>query len=158
MAVKKKKKATKQKPGPHKDTPGVSPNSGFAPPEKNRWKKGVSGNPDGGRKHDPEIRKLKALTKKEIAEVGELILMGNFQELLRMRDEVKNLKSEDSALKVMIAAVAMRVVSKGDMVALDTLLNRLVGKVKDEIDLSGTLTSNSRVVVSLPSNGREAPK
>jgi hypothetical protein len=37
----------------------------------------------------------------------------------------------------MVASVALKIISKGDMYALDVLLNRLIGKVKDEVLLTG---------------------
>lgn len=115
--------------------------------KEKQFKKGKSGNPLGGKLHDSEMRMLKKLTKEELKEVGNLVLMNNVDELRKIgRDP------NASALKTMLASVCVRVISKGDMQAFDTLLNRLIGKVKDEIEHTG---SNLRVNLTLPRNGTE---
>jgi hypothetical protein len=112
------------------------------------YKKGQSGNPNG-RPHDPpELKKLKNLTKAELVDVGNMVVKGDFEALKRL---AKNPKA--TVLQRMLAAVAQKVIEKGDMHSLDILLNRMVGRVKEEV----ALTSNiPQVVVNLPSNGREA--
>lgn len=95
-----------------------------------QFKKGQSGNPLGGRAHDPVMRALKRLTKDELKEVGSLLLRGNLDALKEVSQDKKA-----NVLKVMLASVCVRVMKQGDMHALDILLNRLVGKVKDEVDV-----------------------
>jgi hypothetical protein len=129
---------------------GASPRSGFIPPVHARWKPGQSGNPAGGPKDPPEIKKIKNLTKIELIEVANLIIKGNLDELMDLKDN-----PDASVLQVMIAGVAIRVMKKGDMTALDILLNRLIGKVKDEIDINGDIKM-PQIIVKLPSNGKEA--
>lgn len=114
------------------------------------WKKGQSGNPAGARKHDPELKRLKNLTKHELIEIGNLVIKGNVAELKAIASNPKA-----TVIQTMLAAVSVKIISKGDMGALDVLLNRLVGKVKDE---QAIVVSPGQVVVSLPSNGREAPE
>ncbi len=55
----------------------------------------------------------------------------------------------------MIASVAVRIIQGGDMHALDILLNRLVGKVKDEV-MQQMEIRTPQVIVTLPDNGRSA--
>ncbi len=92
------------------------------------WKKGQSGNPLGGKLHNKEIKKIKALTKKQLAEIGSVMLNGTVQDL----DKLKKDKTQ-SVLKHMLASVAHNAVTNGDTNALETLLNRIIGKVKEEV-------------------------
>ncbi len=112
------------------------------------WKKGQSGNPAGGRVLLPEEKLFKNLTKKELVEVGNYVIKGDLNALKKMAS-----RPGATVLQIMLAAVCIKVIQKGDMHQLDILLNRLVGKVRDEIHATGTV--DARVIVSLPSNGRE---
>lgn len=114
---------------------------------------GQSGNPSGRPKVAPELIAIKNLTEKELIEIGNLVIKGNIQAL---KDVQKD--PEATVIKVMIAAVAVKIISKGDMGALDVLLNRLVGKVKDKLDIKSLNTTPARVIVTMPSNGKEAKK
>lgn len=118
------------------------------PPEHSRFKPGQSGNPLGGKLHDPALKAVKNLTKKELAEIGNLVVKGDVAMLRELAED-----EGETVLKRMVASVCFRVIDFGDMGALDTLLNRLVGKVKDEVKHEGDV---ARVIVTLPSNGREA--
>jgi hypothetical protein len=93
-----------------------------------QFKKGQSGNPSGRTKLGKEMCKLMRLTRREIADVGSLIVKGSYAQLEKI-DKDKN----ETVLRRMMASVAIRSVKKGDYGALDALLNRLVGKVKDEV-------------------------
>lgn len=111
-------------------------------------KKGQVLNPKGGQAHDPHLKLIKMLTQKELAEIGNLVIKNNL-------DALKAIAKDKNAtvIKVMLAAVAVKVIEKGDMHALDILLNRLVGKVKEQVEHLGNVAP--QVVVTLPSNGRE---
>ena len=115
------------------------------------FKKGVSGNPAGGKKHNPELKAIKNLTQKELIDVSNMVLKGTMEELLDIRED-----SESTVLQRMLAAVAVRVMKKGDMHAMDILLNRMIGKVKDKIDVNNLNSTPARVIVTMPSNGKEA--
>lgn len=123
------------------------------PPEHYRFKKGQSGNPSGMAKHDNDIRKIKRLTNKELAEVANIVIKGDVDEL---RAIVANPKS--TVLAVMMGAVAIKIIEKGDMHSLDILLNRLLGRVKENVKINGNLEINNApqvVRLRLPDNGRE---
>ncbi len=117
---------------------------------KRKWKKGQSGNPGGKVPEPPELKKLKHLTKLELVEIGNLIIKGDRNEL-----EKKAKDKGSTVIQSMMAAIAKRVIDDGDMVALDRLLDRLIGKVKDEVEFSGNVLNAPQVIVTLPSNGRE---
>ena len=122
------------------------------PPEHTRWQKGQSGNPKGYQGDPPELKAIKKLTKAELVDIGTLVVKGDVASLKAI---AKNEKA--SVLRVMIAAVAVKVIQKGDMHALDVLLNRLIGKVKDEILHQGDINL-PQVIVTLPDNGRKKPE
>lgn len=115
-----------------------------------KWKKGQSGNPLGGKLHDPDLKRLKNLTKAELVDVGNLIIRGSYMELEKLSKDPK-----ESALRRMVAAQAMRAINSGDTHAFEAILNRLVGKVKDEI-MQQMEIRTPQVIVTLPDNGRSA--
>lgn len=120
------------------------------PPQAHWWKPGQSGNPSGRPPEDPALRAVKMMTKAELGKIGQLILDGDYETLVELAAD-----KEASVLTQMFASVCLRIINKGDASALDMLLNRIVGKVKDEIEHSGN-GQLAKVIVTLPSNGREA--
>lgn len=118
--------------------------------EKTRWQKGQSGNSKGRPPDGEALRMMKRLTKEELIEVGELVIMNNVAELKRLRKD-----DTCSVLKGMFVGVCLRIMRDGSMENFDRLISRFIGKVKDELDVTHTGEVKSRVVVMLPSNGRE---
>lgn len=108
------------------------------PNPKYRFPKGKSGNPLGGKLHNPVLRKIRKLTMDEVAELGAFIITKNVTELKKIiADAQKNPATKHSSLKVWFATIAIKGISKGDAYALDTLLNRLIGKVPTAVELTG---------------------
>lgn len=104
------------------------------------WVKGQVANPRGGGAHDPDKKIIRRLTQVQVAEVGSLILDGNLDELRRIIGDPKEgvpPAADASPLKIWFATVALKGISKGDMHSLSIFLDRVVGKVKDKIELSG---------------------
>lgn len=99
-------------------------------------KKGEVRNPDGGWVSSNSVyRAIQRLAKEEIAEIGSYILERNFVALEAIIEEVKNNPdSKRSALQAWMATVAVRGIKTGDPYALDALLNRIVGKVPEELN------------------------
>lgn len=94
-----------------------------------RIQKGQVLNPKGAGAHNPLVREIKKLTKETVAEMLQAILHSN-------PDEINNYKAktllEDWVLKGII--VAKR---KGDLAPLNALLDRVIGKVKDNVAVEG---------------------
>ena len=105
---------------------GKAPNCG----KDTRIKKGEVRNPLGGGAHNPEIKKLRNLTRAQVVEVGSLVLEKNMPELKR----IWHSKTE-SSLKCWFAGVAYMAVTTGNSTHYNALLDRVIGKVKDEIKL-----------------------
>lgn len=83
-----------------------------------------------------ELQKIRRLSGGEIAAVGALILDKNVLKLKEIVDDAKsNPESKHSVLKVWMATTALRGINKGDPHALDALLNRIVGRVRHEVEL-----------------------
>lgn len=124
------------------------------PSPATRIKKGEVRNPEGARAHNQALKQLKHLTKKELADLTNLIVKGDIDELKLIASR----KRKASVIQVMVAAVCVKVIEKGDMHSLNMLLDRIIGKVKDEVHHSGSVGGDvsGKVTVLLPSNGKEA--
>lgn len=89
--------------------------------EATKWKPGQSGNISGKPKQ--------LLTKDKVS-----ALMGKFS--LMSRRELKDFVANDDApiVEVAVAAIYLKAASDGDFTRLNFLLDRSIGKVKDEIE------------------------
>lgn len=97
-----------------------------------RFVKGQSGNPRGAAAHNKELKQLRRLTNDEIASVGSLIMDRNLNGL---KEIVNN--PDSSVLRTWMAMIAIKATQKGDAQALNVLLDRIAGKVKDSLQLTG---------------------
>lgn len=138
---------------PKKKKKSKTENKGHANVAPHAFKKGQSGNPRGRPVEPPELKLMKRLTRQELVEVGELIIMGDVGTL-------KKLRGDDSCtvLKGMFISVCMKILRDGDMEKFDKLMSRFIGKVKDELDVNHSGEVQGRVLVMLPPNGREKKK
>ena len=103
--------------------------------------KGQVLNPLGGRAHNPELKLLRRMSNAEIAQIGTLVLDGNVDGLKALVQD-KN----SSVLRVWMSTVALKAIQKGDAHALSIILDRIAGKPKEFIELSGG--TNSKVDVT----------
>lgn len=116
-----------------------------------KWKKGdPSPNPSGRPKEDPILKKLQKLTANELEDVASVIIKGNIDDLQAIAKD-----KTASVIKVMLAATCVKIISRGDMEALDRLLNRLIGKVKDKVEVSGNNFTKAQVILTMPKNFSE---
>ena len=113
------------------------PTAGYKkPPVHSQFKKGQSGNPEGGRAHNPAIKALKNLTVETYREVIELVLTGNLAQLKAMAEH-----PETSALQVGIATAFMKAIQSGDYSVIERIAERIVGKIPDELNVRSTNTN-----------------
>lgn len=111
---------------------------------------GQSGNPKGAAAHDQVKKKIKRLTSEELEKILNQILLADPKRLDEMTQE------NSSTLKTWIASICVTGIKKGDPSALLSLLDRMIGKVSDKLKVTSDSPSEaSKVIVYLPSNGRE---
>ena len=98
------------------------------------------------------MKAMKALTRQELVDMGTLIVMGKASDLMLIEAN-----PDATALEKMVGSIVSNIMLKGDMGAFNLLLDRLIGKVKDDLHHHHTGDVRAQVIVSLPANGREAP-
>ena len=111
--------------------------------KKYQFKPGESGNP-GGRPSNPITKALKNLTIKTYREVIEVVLTGNLAALQLMVEDPKI-----SALQVGVATAFLTAIKKGDFEIIERIAQRIVGKIPDELNVTGNNTN-----LNLNANGK----
>ncbi len=109
--------------------------------KKHKFKKGVSGNPEGARKHNPAIKALSKLTVETYREVIELVLQGKVSDLKAMAEH-----PDTPAVQVGIAVSFLKAIKNGDYAVIERIAERIVGKIPDEIKIQ-PMTVNQKVTV-----------
>lgn len=95
------------------------------------FKPGQSGNPGGTSKVDRELMVIRKLSKEKFKDLANILISGTREDLERMLA-----KPDTTALTEMVIKVVLGIAERGDMTSLDRLLDRLIGKVKDEVDVN----------------------
>lgn len=117
------------------------------------FKPGHSGNRRGAAAHNAEVKRIRRMTHEEVAEIGSLILDGNLEKLMEVKVD-----RQASVLKIWMASVVVKSINKGDAHALDVLLNRITGKVKENIELTGSRGGPIELYMSMSPAQREAKR
>lgn len=89
----------------------------------------------GRHSQDPLGVKLalaKQLTAYQVAEICSVLLCSDIKELHAIRYDPRS-----SVLQQWVAAAAILGIRKGDVLALDKILNRVIGSVKEKIEITG---------------------
>jgi hypothetical protein len=101
--------------------------------------KGQVLNPIGAKAHSPIVKAVRTLTKERVAEIIEGILTTDPADAHEMKGKAK------TVMEAWLMAGIQKAVKNGDLVPLNALLDRLIGKVKDQVENSGETTT--RVIV-----------
>lgn len=101
------------------------------PPEK-RIQPGQTRNPKGSSDKARSLGKLRRLTNEQVSEIGTLVLEGNRQALV----DIKNDK-DATVLQVWMADLIVASMRKGDPAAFRAILDRICGKPRESIAISG---------------------
>lgn len=109
------------------------------PPVGKRFQKGQVANPLGAAAHNPMVKAVRNLTKERVAEIIEEILTTDPADAHEMRGKAK------TVMEAWLMAGIQKAVRNGDLVPLNALLDRLIGKVKDQVENSGETTA--RVII-----------
>jgi hypothetical protein len=109
------------------------------PPIGKRFQKGQVANPLGAAAHNPMVKAVRNLTKERVAEIIEEILTTDPADAHEMRGKAK------TVMEAWLMAGIQKAVRNGDLVPLNALLDRLIGKVKDQVENSGETTA--RVII-----------
>lgn len=117
------------------------------PPKEFQFKKGVAANPLGIN-ISVEERAFRTLTKKELVKIGNEIVQSSYEELLEFEKDRKR-----SGIHRMVIAQALKAIESRDTQAFDMLLNRLIGKVRDEVLHQGDMLTPPQIILTLPDNG-----
>ena len=96
---------------------------------KNKFLPGTKAGP-GRPPEPPETKEIKKLTMAQLHEVISLVMACSFEQL---KDMAKDDKA--SVIQRMTASLAVRTISKGDPFTWDGLLNRIVGKPKERLEV-----------------------
>lgn len=114
-------------------------------------KPGETRNPKG---YNAKGRKQKALIKlsnEELNRLTALLLQSTLGDLEAIRAN-----PDSTMLELALVAIAYRIVIDGDAKALETLINRPLGKPTENINYNNSNTV-PQVIITLPSNMREVP-
>lgn len=128
-------------------------NPNAKPPKEFMFKKGSPGNPCGRPKLSPELLKIKALTKDEVGKIFAKYVRMSKEELLQA---IAN--PTLPAFELWICSGIANGIKHGDWYNMNLMFDRLWGKVKpaEDIQLPDRNEENTKVVIMLPSNGKEA--
>jgi hypothetical protein len=97
--------------------------------------KGQVLNPRGANAHSKDTKIMRQVTAATYKEVADLILEGNVEGL---KSIVSNPAS--SVMRIWIAKAAATAIQKGDLGPLEQILNRAIGKPKENVEHSGGMS------------------
>jgi hypothetical protein len=106
------------------------------------FQKGKPGGP-GRPPHPPDFKQLKELTRTELE-----YILNKF--MFHTKEEIEAIMKEKTttAIEAMVGAIILKAVDHGDQIRLNFVLDRLIGKVKDVIDVNGKITLEDLVAGS----------
>jgi hypothetical protein len=110
------------------------------PSHKTRFKKGISGNPNGCPPMPKEVKEARKLNRIEVERLLNKFLQWPSEDVIKFANDQSN-----PALEVLIARVLSVAMKNGDDKRLNFLLDRLVGKVKENVAIEGDLNVNMNV-------------
>jgi hypothetical protein len=97
------------------------------------WQPGQSGNPKGRPKQDPDLISAKKLSRENVERAISKYMRWSYKDIKEMIAS-----KSGTALELMIARIIEKTLSGGDHAPLNFLLDRLIGKVKDKVEVTKT--------------------
>jgi hypothetical protein len=95
-----------------------------------QFKKGKSGNPGGRQRLTPEARAIQNLTREQYIRMANALHNVPPQRLIEIASD-----PETPSLMVWMAQAILKGQENGDLDSLDKYMNRVIGKVPDQMDL-----------------------
>jgi hypothetical protein len=127
------------------------------PKEDTQFKPGQSGNPGGRVKMPDDIKAAKRLNKIELERLlNRLIWMTKEELLAHLRDK------ETPGFEVLIGNIVLKGIAGGDHQRAEFLIQRLVGKVQDELKVTGlkpyvaVLSDGKEIIMGVKDEGEES--
>jgi hypothetical protein len=111
--------------------------------------KGQIANPRGAKAHDPIKRAVKNASMREIESLFNEVLFADPKDLQKIT------QTEPTTIKTNVVSALLSDIKKGEVKTLMHLLERIHGRVKEKIELSGPDGSAIQVMTYLPDNGRD---
>ncbi len=88
------------------------------------------------------------MTQAELKSIMEKVVDGDMSSLQAIAKDPKA-----TPLQLALASALITAINKRDWWVIDKLLERIVGKVKDKVEHSGSV--GAQVIVTIPDNGRK---
>jgi hypothetical protein len=88
-------------------------------------------NPRGAGAHDPIVKRIRKLSQEELHEVGSMLLHRKFTDIEKLAEN-----EDANGLKRVLASVILSAERGGNMAKFNALLDRLIGKVSDRVDIT----------------------
>lgn len=107
------------------------------PPKHSQFKPGKSGNPEGGRAHNPALKALRKLTVESYREIIELVLTGNVAAIKKLAEDPKS-----TGLQVGISVAFLKAIKSGDYNVIERIAERIVGKIPDVVTVNQNTNMN----------------
>jgi hypothetical protein len=101
------------------------------PPEHTRFKPGQSGNISGRPKLPDDIVQARKVCQLELERIINRLIYLSASELKAVMAS-----PETPMFEIMIASIIAQAAQKGDQMRLEFVLQRMIGKVKDQVELS----------------------
>ena len=117
-------------------------------PKGRLFQKGQSGNPNGRAKLPDDLKAANRLTAIQFMDLCNKCLAMTKEELIALTK-----RDETTALELLVASIVQKGVVEGDQKRLEFILDRLIGKITQNFNLSGSI-SQPQIVLTLPDNGR----
>jgi hypothetical protein len=93
--------------------------------------KGVSGNPKGGPGLPKDVKEARKLTQGELERA-----VNRYLHLSRGELKAAIEAPGTPMIEIMIASIIAQAATKGDQMRLDFILNRIIGKVQDRVEVT----------------------
>ena len=100
-----------------------------------RFKKGQTGNPNGGSKRMREAQAVRRVGKETLNRIAETFFEGSIEGLKALNND-KSL----TPIEKLFIAVLLKAVEKGDSTAMNVILDRFIGKEKENIEVKNVAT------------------